>query len=111
MSKLNLDQSLIKSSRTAARRIAEDVQEFIEEHTTTSTERTVLRLLGVDGVDEIEIPLPNVVVDNIVEGGGLAKGAAFWMGNAMVETGLNPQEIAEKVSIGELDLTKLPIAD
>lgn len=111
MSKLNLDQSLIESSRTAARRIAEDVQEFIEEHTTTSTERTVLRLLGVDGIDEIEIPLPNLVVDNIVEGGGLGKGAAFWMGNAMVETGLNPQEIAEKVSIGELDLTKLPIAD
>ncbi len=111
MSKLNLDQSLIESSRSAARNIAEDVQEFIDAHTTTATERTVLRLLGVDGVDEVEIPLPNVVVDNIKEGGGLGKGASFWVGNAMIQTGLSPQEIAEKVSVGEIDLTKLPIAE
>ncbi|MPM19076.1 Lysine 5,6-aminomutase alpha subunit [bioreactor metagenome] len=29
----------------------------------------------------------------------------------MVNTGLTPQEIAEKVSAGEIDITKLPIAD
>lgn len=110
-SKLNLDKNIIDSARQSARKIAEDVQEFIDKHTTISVERTVARLLGVDGVDEIDKPLPNVLVDNIVQGGGLSKGAGFWIGNAMVQTGLSPQIIAEKVSSGELDITKLPIAE
>lgn len=111
MSKLNLDQQLIQSSRNAAKNIAEDVQKLIDEHTTTSTERTITRLLGIDGIDEIERPLPNLVVDNIKEGGGLSRGAAYWIGNAVINTGLKPQEIAEKISIGEIDITRIPAGD
>lgn len=111
MSKLNLDPKLIDSSRNAARNIADDVQKFIDEHTTSATERTVVRLLGIDGVDEIEKPLPNVVVDNIKEGGGLGRGAAYWIGNAVVNTGNTPQEIAEKIARGEIDITRLPAAN
>ena len=111
MSKLNLDPKLIDSSRNAARNIADDVQKFIDEHTTSATERTVVRLLGIDGVDEIERPLPNVVVDNIKEGGGLGRGAAYWIGNAVVNTGNTPQEIAEKIARGEIDITRLPAAN
>ena len=110
-SKLNLNPRLIDSARSAARNIAEDVQNFINKNTTVAVERTVARLLGVDGVDEIDKPLPNVLVDAIKEGGGLSRGAAFWIGNAMVNTGKNPQEIAEKVSSGQIQITKLPIAD
>ena len=58
----------------------------------------------------METPLPNVVVDAIKDGGGLSRGAAYWIGNAMVQTGSTPQQIAEKVSAGELDLMKLPAA-
>src|SRR5690606_20820074 len=90
--------------------IAEDVQVFIDAHTTTSTERTVARLLGIDGVDEIDRPLPNIVIDNIKEGGGLSRGAAYWIGNAMIQTGDDPQTIAEKISRGELDITRLSVA-
>lgn len=110
-SKLNLDPKLIDSARTAAANIADDVQNFIDAHTTTATERTVTRLLGVDGVDEIDKPLPNVLVDNIKEGGGLPRGAAFWIGNAIVQTGDDPQTIAEKISRGELDITRLEVAN
>lgn len=110
-SKLNLDYKLIDSARTAAHNIAENVQEFIDKNTTVTVERTVARLLGVDGVDEIDKPLPNVVIDNIIEGGGLSRGAAFWIGNAIVQTGNTPQEIAEKISSGEIDITKLPISE
>ncbi len=110
-SKLNLDYKVIDSARTAARNIAENVQEFVDKNTTVTVERTVARLLGVDGVDEIDKPLPNVLIDNIIEGGGLSRGAAFWIGNAIVQTGNTPQEIAEKVSTGEIDITKLPIAE
>ena len=108
-SKLNLDNNKIQSARNAARSIAEDVQGFIDRHTTSTTERTVVRLLGVDGVDEIEKPLPNVVVDNIIEGGGLSRGAAFWIGNAILQTGQDPQTVAESISRGELDITRLPL--
>ena len=110
-SKLNLDQKKIKNSRNAARKIAEETQNFIENHTTISVERTVVRLLGVDNVNEIEEPLPNVLVDNIKDGGGLQQGAAFWIGNAMVQKNLTPQEIAEEINKGDLDITKIPIAD
>ncbi|MCQ2551668.1 MAG: lysine 5,6-aminomutase subunit alpha, partial [Clostridia bacterium] len=107
-SKLNLDQKVVDSARQHAANIAKDMQEFIEKHTTVSTERTVLRLLGVDGVDEVDNPLPNVVVDQIKEAGALPTGVAYLIGNAMVETGKTPQEIAEDVGAGKLDLTKLP---
>ncbi|WMM24346.1 lysine 5,6-aminomutase subunit alpha [Tissierella sp. MB52-C2] len=111
MGKLNLDKNLIESSRNAAKNIANEVQKFIDEHTTTATERTITRLLGIDGVDEIQKPLPNVLVDNIKEGGGLERGAAYWIGNAIVQTGLTPQEVAEKVAMGEIDITRLPAQD
>ena len=106
-SKLNLDQNVIASARNHAKNIAESMQEFINAHTTVSTERTVLRLLGVDGVDDVERPLPNVLVDAIKDGGGLPKGIAYWMGNAIIKTGKNPQEIAEAVSLGQLDIMQL----
>ena len=110
-SKLNLNPNLIKSARKSAKNIAEDTQRFIDKHTTDSVERTVARLLGIDGVDEIDRPLPNVVVDNVKEGGGLSRGVAYWIGNAMVQTGETPQRIAEMVSSGEIDLTKVNISD
>ena len=110
-SKLNLNPELIDSARSAAMHIAEDTQEFIDKHTTVTVERTVARLIGVDGVDEIGTPFPNVLIDNIKEGGGLSRGAAFWIGNAMISTGKTPQKIAESVSAGETNITKIPIAD
>ena len=109
-SKLNLDPQVIDGARNCAARIAESMQEFIDKHTTVSTERTILRLLGIDGVDEVETPLPNVVVDQLKDAGVLSRGVAYWMGNAMIQTGFGPQEIAEKMSAGELDITKLPLA-
>ena len=54
------------------------------------------------------MPLPNVVVEHLMDKGALPQGAAFWIGNAMVETGKDPQAIAEDVAAGKLDLTALP---
>lgn len=107
-SKLNLDQKVVDSARQHAANIAHDMQEFIDRHTTVSTERTIVRLLGVDGVDDVDTPLPNVVVDQIKDAGALPTGAAYLMGNAMVQTGKTPQEIAEDMAAGKLNITKLP---
>lgn len=108
MSKLNLDFNQVAEARQSARVIAEDIQQMIDLHTTVSVERTVVRLLGIDGVDDIERPLPNVIVDAIKDAGGLQMGLAYWIGNAMIETKKTPQEIAEAVAAGDLDLMKLP---
>ena len=110
-SKLNLDFNVVERARSSARIIAADTQTFIDRHTTVAVERTIVRLLGVDGIDEIERPLPNVVVDNIKKGGGLSEGAAFWLGNAMVALGKSPQEIAEGISRNEIDLTTIAVQD
>ena len=106
-SKLNLDPAKVAHARGSAAKIAQSMQEFIDRHTTVSTERTVLRLLGVDGVDEFDEPLPNVVVDQLLKSGGLPRGIAYWMGNAMIQTGKDPQEIAEAIGRGELNITEL----
>ncbi len=110
-SKINLDWNLVDKARESSKNIAKDTQEFIDRHTTVAVERTVCRLLGIDNVDEFGVPLPNVVVDNIKNGNGLSLGASKFIGNAMIETGLTAQEVAEKVGKGELDLTKLPMHD
>lgn len=110
-SKLNLDFETVRKARESAHNIAVDVQNFIDKHTTVAVERTVCRLMGIDGVSEEGVPLPNVVVDNLLKGKGLGRGAAFYIGNAMLITGLSPIEIAEEVSKGNINLTELEIKD
>ncbi|NLY37262.1 MAG: D-lysine 5,6-aminomutase subunit alpha [Tissierellia bacterium] len=111
MSKLNLDKAKVEKARELAGRIAKDTQQFVDLHTTVTVERTICRLLGIDGVNDIEVPLPNLVVDQLVENHALGIGAAFYISNAMIQTKKTPQEIAEAISRGELDITKLPLAD
>ena len=65
--KLRLDPQLIDRARRAAAEIAADVDRFIADRTTVAVERTVLRLMGIDGVDAEGVPLPNVLVDRIRE--------------------------------------------
>jgi beta-lysine 5,6-aminomutase alpha subunit len=110
-SKLDLDPGVVTACRQAARQIAEQVSEQISGRTTVSVERSVTRLLGVDGADALDAPLPNVLVDHVHDAGGLGRGIAYWLGNAMIRTGSAPQQIAEAVSAGELDLTALEPAD
>ncbi|WP_321320477.1 lysine 5,6-aminomutase subunit alpha [Labilibaculum sp.] len=108
-SKLGLDFEKVGHAKEVSKRIADEVQKFVENYSTVSVERTLCRLLGIDGVDNNEVPLPNVVVDELQEKGVLSEGVMFFLGNAVLETGLNPQEIAEKIAVGELDLTKIPV--
>jgi beta-lysine 5,6-aminomutase alpha subunit len=109
-SKLGLDFNKVAYARSQAKKIADGVQDFASQYTTLAVERTILRLLGVDGVDVNTVPLPNVVADQLNNAGVLSQGALYYMGNAMVQTGLDPQQIAEKIAEGGIDITKLPFA-
>ena len=110
-SKLGLDFKKVEHAKSLAKDIANEVQAFVESKTTVAVERTLCRLMGIDGVDENQVPLPNVVVDDLKSKGVLGEGVLFYIANAMVSTGLTPQEVAEKVATGALDLTKIEVAD
>jgi beta-lysine 5,6-aminomutase alpha subunit len=103
--KLNLNKEIIKECRILAKGIADDVQSFIDQHTTVAVERTILRLLGIDGVDEFGRPLVNAVIDHLVEKADLSKGVAHYMICAMQDHDETPQEISKRVSLGSCDLS------
>jgi beta-lysine 5,6-aminomutase alpha subunit len=89
MNKLNINQSVVESCREYAKIIANDVQSFIDHHTTVSVERATLRLLGVDGTDEFQVPLPNRIVDDIVKNGDISLGVSTYLASALKSSGLN----------------------
>ncbi|MBR3951784.1 MAG: lysine 5,6-aminomutase subunit alpha [Bacteroidaceae bacterium] len=109
-SKLGLDFKKVERAKLLAKDIANEVQAFVESKTTVAVERTLCRLMGIDGVDENQVPLPNVIVDDLKEKGVLGEGVLFYLANAMVSTGLSPQEVAERVATGALDITKIEVA-
>ncbi|MEG1559298.1 MAG: lysine 5,6-aminomutase subunit alpha [Clostridia bacterium] len=108
MSKLNLNLNTVNKARESARMVAEETQGFIDLHTTVAVERTVCRLLNIDGINELGIPLPNVVADHLMAVNMLSVGASYAIGNAIIETKKTPQEIAEGIDRGILNMAELP---
>lgn len=107
MAKLRLDEGKVSQARETARLIVEDTHNYTEQFTTSTVERSICRLLGIDGVDAMGVPLPNVVVDHLESRQLLGHGAAFWLGQAALSLGMPPQKIAEAISQGELDLSQV----
>ncbi len=107
-SKVGIDFGKVDYARGLARKIADDVQGFVEQYTTVAVERTLARLMGIDNVDANDVPLPNVVVDSIQAKGVLSHGILFFLANAMAVTGDTPQRLAERVAAEQLDLTSFP---
>ncbi len=107
MLNLTLDKKMIKRARTAAREITASFGWLFEEYSSVTIERTVLRLLGIDGALSDGKPLPNVIIDDLQARGALSAGAAGWIINACTALGKTPQEIADLTAAGELDLTKV----
>lgn len=107
-SKLGLDFNKVAHAKGVARNIAVGVQDFVEQYTTVAVERTLCRLLGIDGVDDNTVPLPNVLVNEIKQKGVLSEGILYYLGNAIAETGHTPQQVAEQVAEGKIDITTIP---
>ncbi|MBE0700309.1 MAG: lysine 5,6-aminomutase subunit alpha [Acholeplasmataceae bacterium] len=105
LSKLNLNSKTIKQCRADAMTIAQDVQSFIDQHTTVAIERSILRMLGIDGINAFDVPLVNVVIDHIRQKADLSKGVCHYFSYAMAEKKKSPQQLAEMVSNGYLDLS------
>jgi beta-lysine 5,6-aminomutase alpha subunit len=106
MTQLHLDQTQIDGARACAGRIARQVFDEMSQFTTTTVERATLRLLGIDGVDENFVPLPNRVVSHLQEQNLLQQGAATAVVAAMQAHNWSAQQVAEAVAAGTLTLTR-----
>ena len=107
-SKLNLDQGKIAKARELSKQIAAPVTAYIEKHTTVAIERTTLRMMGADGIDNEGIPIPNKIVDQL--GDNINLGATRFYANALLKKGLTPEGLNEEIANG-LDITKLDLVD
>jgi len=108
-SKLQLDDGIIQRCRDAAGTIAGDVMDFARDRTTTSIERAVLRLLGVEGADSEGTPLVNLVVEAAQADGLLQSGIAMPFGMAMKASGLDAGRTAGLIA--ERSLALVPDSD
>jgi len=105
--KLSLNWGLIDSARAHAGRIAASVQAFITPYSTVSVERAVCRLLGIEGVSADGVPLVNTVVEELKDNNMLGRGAAHFIGNACVSTGMSTKELSAALLSGELSISAI----
>ncbi len=126
MSKLNLDRDKVDQCRDLAKEIVGPIQASILEHSTIAVERTVLRLMGIDqaykhpanknldgkeSAAQGEFPLVNMLLDQIGID-RLKKGAAYWMGLAMVaHPEKSAKQVAELIVQGKINLAALTEPD
>jgi beta-lysine 5,6-aminomutase alpha subunit len=103
-SKLNLDRSRVDEARHYAAGIADQLHSWINSYTTTTIERAVARLYGIDGVDATGVPLPNVLVEKLQRSGLLEQGLTAWLAKTAVATGRGFQEIAEAVAAEKMEV-------
>ncbi len=106
MSKLKLSKDKINEARNYATDIAMQTQEFIDVHTTVTVERTICRLLGIDGVDEVEVPLPNIIVSQLQDSGNLKHGVATYIASVIKNEKISIDDLASRIMSNNLDLNE-----
>jgi beta-lysine 5,6-aminomutase alpha subunit len=102
--RLPLNETTINACRQDAKTIAHAMKTMIDDYTTVSVERTITRFLGIDGVNDFDIPYANVLVDHVIKEANLDKGIAHFISYAMHDTNQSPQAIAEAVDQGTLTM-------
>jgi beta-lysine 5,6-aminomutase alpha subunit len=98
MAPLPIDPQLVDECRALAAAVADQVQEFIRQHTTVAIERTVLRAYGVEGADPDGVPLVNTCVERVRAAGKLGQGIAALLGARLARGAADPQEAAEALA-------------
>jgi beta-lysine 5,6-aminomutase alpha subunit len=93
-----MDERKVAHCRELAAHIAEDVQSYIDRHTSVGVERTIVRAFGVEGADDQGAPLVNVAVDRYHKAGLLGRGISFFLGRALLAGAKNMQDAAERLA-------------
>ena len=104
MLRVPVDETKVARCRERAAAIADEVQGYIDRHTSVGVERTILRAYGATGVDDQGAPLVNIAVDRYAKAGLLGRGIAFYLGRALLSGARDLQDAAERLAFGpELD--------
>lgn len=106
---LFLDLKKIEKARRLADKITDDVQRYINSHTTTTIERATLRLFGVDGVDRNGVPVPNIIVDSLRD--KIPSGVSRYYLSALIRSGKTVQELNEEIAQGRFKVTDINLVD
>lgn len=109
MNKLKLNQDIVQSCRDYSNIIAKDVQNYIDQHSTVSVERTVLRLLGIDGVDHLGVPIVNRLVDEVKNQADISKGISVYIASALKTTSLDLYAFIQEYKNHKVSLVGHPI--
>src|SRR5215212_4499759 len=101
MATVPVDPRIVDACRAFASDIADDVQRFIDGHTTVGVERTVARAYGVIGADAEGTPLANKLVDRLHAAQLIDRGVAYHLGRALLGGAASVQEAAEALAYGD----------
>ena len=110
MNKLRLNPDIIAEARKYAKQIVEEVQAFIDQHSTVAVERSVCRMLGMDGVDEEGIPLANLIVDAAKTTFGLEKGISTYIASSLKFYQCDLKEWLLGIQTGKMEVKNLPLS-
>lgn len=109
MLQVNVDPSIVHACHQLARQIAEEVLAMLRDRTTIGIERAVLRLMGVSGStdDERQVPLVNVLTDELARQGLLQHGSAGYLAYLNEYFNQPPELWLQAYSAGQLKLPPL----
>ena len=98
MATVPMDVLKVARCREMAGEVADDVQRYIDSHTTVGVERTILRAYGAEGVDDVGVPLANTAVDRYREAGLLGRGISLYLGRALLAGADSIHDAAERLA-------------
>ncbi len=100
MARVPVDEKKVATCRALAAHVADDVQRYIDGHTSVGVERTILRAFGAEGVDDQGAPLVNLAIDRYQKAGLLGRGISYYLGRALLAGARDVQEAAERLAFG-----------
>ncbi len=103
MATVPVDTALVRDCRAFAAQIADDVQHYIDRHTSVGVERTVARAYGVAGADHEGTPLANALVDRLHRQKVLDRGVSYFLGASLADGASSIQDAAERLAFGSDD--------
>jgi beta-lysine 5,6-aminomutase alpha subunit len=105
MAHVPVDARTVAECRRIAGAIADDVQGYINRHTSVGVERTMVRAYGVEGVDDQGVPLVNVLVERLHTKKALGRGVSYFLGRELLRGAKGVQDAAERLAFGpEIDV-------
>ncbi len=93
-----MDEQKVAACRALAARVADDVQQYIDGHTSVGVERTILRAFGVEGLGDEGAPLVNLAVDRCHHEKLLPRGISFFLGRALISGAKSVQDATERIA-------------